>query len=383
MIANFTLCLNADTSSAKVIPEMSCYKLTQGFGLNFTRSNFCFTIPIIILVTLFCLVYEVAYADLSTIPPQKVQKEQLNSNLAIIENLLVKARAAISKKQLSKPKNKNAIYYLDQLLMLSPGNKRALNALTEIYKTYITVAYKHLNKKNIELAQKNHTKAKKIVNQFNINNDSQTLIDLQDAIVIRKAEIQKLIVPTREQQTLSKKNEKNRQMIAELANFKREITMSQPKVDQYKVELKTQGKKQQEASRVLTKKPSMSLADQERIVVIVNKKNKVSSLTINELKSLYKKQKRTWSNGEGVTLFLPPPTSDEFLWLARNVFLKKSSSSVMQFYMKGLVRNKLTIPATSTNSVFDVSRITGGIAIVKAGKVERQAATKIVFMSGS
>ncbi len=362
---------------------MSCYKVAQRFGLNFTRSNFCFTTPIVTLVTLFCLVYGVAYADLSTVPPQKIQKEQLNSNLAIIENLLVKARAAMSKKHFMTPKNKNAIYYLDQLLMLSPGNHRALNALTEIYNTYITVAYKNLNKKNIELAQKNHTKAKKIVSQFNINNDSQTLIDLQDAIVIRKAEIQTLNVPIREQQTSSKKNEKNRQMMTELADFKREITMSQPKGDQYDVELKTQEKQQQEASAILTKKPSMSLAERERIVVIVNKKNKVSSLTLNELKSLYKEQKRIWSNGEVVTLFLPPPKSDEFLWLARNVFLKESSSSVMQFYMKGLVRNKLTIPATSTNSILDVSRIIGGIAIVKAGKVEEHGSTKIVFVSGT
>ncbi len=362
---------------------MSCYKVIQWFGLDFTRSNFCIKIPMIIWVTLFCLICGVAYADLSTIPPQKVQKEQLNPNLAKIDNLLVKARAAISKKQLSTPKNKNAIYYLDRLLMLSPGNNRALNAVVEIYNTYITVAYKELNKKNIEIAQKNYTKAKKIVSQFNIKNNSQTLIDLQDAIVIRKAELQTLNAATKDQQASSKKNEKNRQMMVELADFEREIILSQPKMDQYKIELKTQTQKKQEVIEILTKKPLMSLAERERIVVIVNKKNIVSSLTLNELKSLYKEQKRTWSNGEGVTLFLPPPKSDEFLWLARNVFLKDSPSSVMQFYMKGLVSNKLTIPATSTNSVLDVSRIIGGIAIVKAGKVEGQGETKIVFMSGS
>jgi hypothetical protein len=135
---------------------------------------------------------------------------------------------------------------------------------------------------------------------------------------------------------------------------------------------------------ILLKKSVLSPAERRQIVVIVNKRNKVSSLTLSELKSLYKGYQKTWPNGETVTLYLPLVNSEAHLWLTQNVFLKKTSTAVTQFYMRGLNRYHFTtMPKTSTNSISDVSHIVGGIAIVTLGEIEGHDAIKIVSIKGS
>jgi hypothetical protein len=142
--------------------------------------------------------------------------------------------------------------------------------------------------------------------------------------------------------------------------------------------------KKQQTTTTISKKHLLSQAERDRIVVIVNKQNKVSSLTLSELKSLYKGYQKTWPNGETVTLYLPPVNSEAHMWLTQNVFLKTSSTAVTQFYMRGLNRYQFTtMPETSTNSISDVSHIAGGIAIVKAGETEGHRSIKIISIKGT
>jgi hypothetical protein len=118
-------------------------------------------------------------------------------------------------------------------------------------------------------------------------------------------------------------------------------------------------------------------------VVIVNKQNKVSTLTLRELKSLFKGHQKTWPNGEIVTLYIPPTGGETQLWLGKNVFQSSSPAAVPQYYMGELIRNDLTkIPDTTTNGVSDVSRIIGGIAIVKVGEIKGNHSVKIVPIDG-
>ncbi len=373
----------------------------QWFTYNFVEGIFRLVISVTTLIVLFYLFYGLAYADLSTIPPQKVQEDHLDSNQRKIENLLVKARTALSKKRLTTPKNNNVAFYLGQLLLLSSDNKHILNISTEVYYNYIGLAYKKLDKNNIELAQEYYDMAEKIVQQSNINIDSQELIGLQDTINTRQAKIEALNIATKPR-TSAEKIEQKKHIMTGLANLQREIVLNQSKMDQFKAELitSTEASKTEKIAQKNNKEQTayvqqykdqqlhnkqettLSIVGSERVVVIVNKKNKVSSLTLRELKSLYKEKKRTWPNGKRVALYLPPPNSDEFLWLTRNIFLKESPASVIQFYMKGLNRNKLKMPYRTTNSVLDVSRIEGGIAIVKARETKGYDSIKIVSVDG-
>jgi hypothetical protein len=380
---------------------MGCNNYFQLFTYNFVEGVFRLIIPITTLIALFYLFYGAAYADLSTIPPQKVQEEYLDSNQRKIESLLVKARAALSKKRLTTPKNNNVAFYLDQLLLLSPDNKHILNISTEVYYNYIGLAYKKLDKNNIELAQEYYDMAEKIVQRSNINIDSQDLIGLQDTVNSRQAKINALSIAAKAR-TSAEKIEQKKHIMTGLANLQREIVLNQSKMDQFKVELitPTEASKTEKIAQKNNKEQTthvqhhkdqqphnkqentLSIIGSERVVVIVNKNNKISSLTLRELKSLYKEKKRTWPNGERVALYLPPPNSDEFLWLTRNIFLEESPTPVIQFYMKGLNRNKLKMPYTTTNSVLDVSRIEGGIAIVKAKETKGYDSIKIISVDG-
>ena len=47
----------------------------------------------------------------------------------------------------------------------------------------------------------------------------------------------------------------------------------------------------------------------KEIVVIVNKKNSVSSLSLRELQKIFLGKKKIWEDGENITLFLPPAKS--------------------------------------------------------------------------
>jgi len=363
-------------------------KLAQWFAFISKQSLYLFVVPVIPLLAYFYLVYGVAHADLRSQPPLKIQVEQTNQKE--IESLLAKARMAISENRLMMPKNNNSVYYLSQLLALSPDNNQALSILTEVYDIYTGLAYIKLDKEKIELAQRFHNNAKKIAHQSAIKTDPQVLIDLQEAITKRQVELRQLS-ETNKARLSDKKIKQKKQLMTELADLQREIHVNQSMMDQYREELKKNNKvitsvskteEQTATDDVLSKNSSLSLAERERVVVIINQNNKISSLSIKELKSLYKEQKTTWSNGEAVTLYLPLPNSDAFVWLTRHVFLKKSAASVMQFYMKGLNSNKLKIPVTPSNSVLAVSRQKGAIAIVKAGEVEGNDAVKIISING-
>ncbi|MCK5830804.1 MAG: hypothetical protein KAH20_10935 [Methylococcales bacterium] len=372
---------------------MSNFNSSQWLGFVSKQRFYLFVILIIPLLAFFYLAYGVAYADLTTQPPSRLQVEQTNQKK--IESLLIKARMAISENRFMVPKKYNSVYYLSQILILSPDNKQALSTLTEVFDTYTGLAYIELDKKNIKLAQRYHKNAKKIAHQFTIKTDQQVLVDLQEAITKRQVGLHQLSEANKLLFS-DKKIKQKKQLMNELADLQREISVSQSMMNQYREEIKSNNKaislasKAEESTQVkseqtttdVSKSPALSPAERERIVVIINKDNKITSLTIKELKALYKEQKRTWSNGEAVTLYLPLPNSDAFVWLTRHVFLKKSATSVMQFYMKGLNSNKLKIPVTPSNSVLDVSRKKGAIAIVKAGEVERSDTVKIISING-
>jgi hypothetical protein len=140
---------------------------------------------------------------------------------------------------------------------------------------------------------------------------------------------------------------------------------------------------QQKTATKLAGKASYTSIKTDRLVAIVNSRNKVSGLTLRELKYLFTGRRKTWANGETVTLFLPPLHSAAQLWLAQNVFQKRDPMSVAQFYIKALVRGEfLQIPAISTKGVIDVSRIHGGIAIVKQGETDGTDSVKIIPIDG-
>ena len=356
---------------------MNWFIFNPGFVRKNTRNFPCRT-STVRLVMLFCCLFvnETAFADLSTIPP--LVKSPQQQKQAQIKSIIKKARQAINKNRLTKPVNNNAVYFVQQLFTLSPKDKRGFKILSEVRNSYTVLAYKKLSNNQISQAQTYHNKAKMIARQFNITFDSKPLANLQRNINKRQRTLTQYKPVLTAQTKPSKPSTKTKKTAPKepFTRPKRIYPQRQPQTSPRKTQIPLE-------KQDTTTEPVLSLAERNRIVVIVNKRNKVSTLTLRELKSLFKGHQKTWPNGEIVTLYLPPTGGETLLWLGKNVFQNSSPAAVPQYYMGELIRNDLTkIPETTTNGVSDVSRIIGGIAIVKVGEIKDNNSVKIVPIDG-
>ena len=128
--------------------------------------------------------------------------------------------------------------------------------------------------------------------------------------------------------------------------------------------------------------PSMAYAGET--VVIVNKTNEVSSLSISDLQALFKGKKKFWGNGKPVILFLPPVDSESMTTLTKKVFKKNSVVGVSKYYLKAIFQQKFATPPESLTSddeaASNISGELGGIALVEAGNVE--VGVKVIKIDG-
>ncbi len=119
------------------------------------------------------------------------------------------------------------------------------------------------------------------------------------------------------------------------------------------------------------------------IVAIVNINNKVSILSLRDLRLIYQGSKKSWNGGEGITLFLPPPKSEAMKALASNVFNVDGPGAVAKFYLRAVYQEKFASPPkTSDNAVADVAATLGGIAIVDASEIGDNDSVKVVRVGG-
>jgi hypothetical protein len=336
------------------------------------------------------LITESTYADLASVPP--IFEATKQSNQAQIELLITKARATIRSRQLTAPARNNAVYYVNKLLTLSPGDKRGQALLTEVCDTYVELAYKSLKKNETESAQQFHDKAIEVTRPHKIDYDYKMLAELQGEIdllklTLRRTKLSKL------KSSIGRPSLKAVSPVKIENNNKKELhqvtEQQQQPIEYSKVVLdspfvnKSSIQKQQTITQLQQKKSTSDQFDPEQIVVIVNTLNNLSSITLNDLKSLYKSRHTSWQNGERVILYLPSANSKEGRWLARKVFNKPSYTDVQQFYMHQLNRHVINnMPRITKNAVLHVSTITGGIAIVKAGAVGKEASIKLLPIQG-
>ncbi|MBI5427471.1 MAG: substrate-binding domain-containing protein [Nitrospinae bacterium] len=119
------------------------------------------------------------------------------------------------------------------------------------------------------------------------------------------------------------------------------------------------------------------------IVVIVNKGNKTSNLSMQDLQQIYQGGKKSWEGGESITLFLPPAKGEAMKALASKVFSMGDASGVSKFYLKAVFQQKFSSPPKSTdNSVAEVSATPGGIAIIDTAEAGDTGPVKVIKVGG-
>jgi len=335
----------------------------------------------ILSTTLFCnaAIIRTAYADLKTPPPLVTLKKQS----AQIANFMAKAETAVNETRLTTPAGNNAVYYAEQILALSPEDDRAVSILTKVINAYTSLVREQLGNNDIKAALMYQNKAEKIVRNFNIGSARQPLADLRLEILNKRAKPNPPRGATKKKSNTTKPFRLNQPMAVNTPLpevDKLQSRLPEPPISQKMAQFFPE---QQKTATKLAVKSTNASTRTDRLVAIVNSRNKVSGLTLRKLKYLFKGTRKTWANGETVTLFLPPPHSAAQLWLAQNVFQKRDPMSVAQFYVKALVRGEfLQIPPISTMGVIDVSRIHGGIAIVKQSEIDGSDSVKIIPING-
>lgn len=124
------------------------------------------------------------------------------------------------------------------------------------------------------------------------------------------------------------------------------------------------------------------LSDASDIVVIVNKSQKISRLSLLDLQYIYKGDKKKWESGEKVELFLPPEESESMRFLVEKVLTMRNQEDLAKFYLKAIFQQKLIVPPEPTESAGEalirVSSTPGGIAIVNEKDVVDNQAVKVI-----
>src|SRR3989338_3628711 len=87
------------------------------------------------------------------------------------------------------------------------------------------------------------------------------------------------------------------------------------------------------------------------VVVIVNSNNKVSELSIQDVRMIYKGEKKSWSDGSKISVFLPPWGSGEMQTMVESVFRCQDEPDVKKYYLTAIFQQKITtIPPSLINS---------------------------------
>lgn len=128
---------------------------------------------------------------------------------------------------------------------------------------------------------------------------------------------------------------------------------------------------------------SIVFGQASEVVVVVNKTNTVTHLSLKDLQKLFKGRQKTWSNNEAVTLFLPPLRSDAMKVLSKKIFGNSSVSVVPRYYLKAVFQHKMSYaPRVSVDPISDVSGIPGGISIMIYDSLANLKGAKIIKVEG-
>jgi hypothetical protein len=127
------------------------------------------------------------------------------------------------------------------------------------------------------------------------------------------------------------------------------------------------------------------LCGASEVVVIVNKDQNISSLSLIELQYIYRGDKKKWESGERIVLFLPPENSEAMKFLIEKVLVKRNKEDLAKYYLKMIFQQKIIVPPEPTSStnetVWRVSSDFGGIAIVDKKDLPENKLVTIIEVS--
>ena len=135
------------------------------------------------------------------------------------------------------------------------------------------------------------------------------------------------------------------------------------------------------ASPAMADQPLVSSAE-PGFVVIVNKDNPVTSLSVNELQRIFRKQSRMWPHAESIVPVDWDSTSEVRQEFSRRV-MGRSVREMAEFWVQQSVTQGLAPPSThkSARAILRfVASVVGAISYVPPGDVD--ATVKVIKVAG-
>ena len=126
------------------------------------------------------------------------------------------------------------------------------------------------------------------------------------------------------------------------------------------------------AAAIIVLAPASQGAQERTFVVIVNKANPVTSVTLAELRSIFTKQTRMWPHGESIVPIDWDATSPLRMEFSQRV-LARSVRDMADFWVQQSMTQGLTPPSTQRSSralLRFVASVTGAIGYIPASDAD-------------
>jgi len=122
------------------------------------------------------------------------------------------------------------------------------------------------------------------------------------------------------------------------------------------------------------------------VVAIVNHENKLTQMSLAEIRNIYLGKTKNWENGKRVVLFLPQSKSVSMDALAKKILKLKDESEIPKLYLKLIFRQVFATPPmpvlNADDAAVKVAANSGGISIVESSELSRTSPVRIVKVVG-
>lgn len=127
-----------------------------------------------------------------------------------------------------------------------------------------------------------------------------------------------------------------------------------------------------------------ALCSAGEIVAIVNKSLNITKISFKDLKLIYLGRKKSWPNGEVISIFLPPSKSKPMNFLIFKLLKFSNEGDLSRFYLKSVFQEVFINPPISVVdtdfAIANVMASLGGIALVEFEKIPKESNVTVVHL---
>lgn len=121
------------------------------------------------------------------------------------------------------------------------------------------------------------------------------------------------------------------------------------------------------------------------IVVVLNEKNAVSTVSLQQLRLIYGAYRRSWPDGTPIQLLLPAAGSPAMQVMVTKVFRRQREEEIAQYYVDLVFQQKLVKPPTQPSIRESLARVRsqpGAIVIAEKDEIDDPSGLRLLPLEG-